>query len=419
MAYTEPTVRHALISLGFLYKNEPGNYKHARSKFATNHQSGPLLIHYNKSVRCLVDRISEPSCPPELALVTCLLFVCIEFLRGNYVAGFTHLTNGLKIIAERQQKHKPDAVDILPDESCSISSNKSLGPSTMIEDKIIPMFIRSIASALMYGVEAETVFKIPLSAPKVFGQKVFTTLQEAQETYFELRNATLLLIRQASKKFAEYQKPNDEDFQLQNRLLECHRTWLRNLELLEGRKILSKEELVSTSALRVSHYSTFIYLSCALAVRQELFDAYLESFKQILCYAKVVIDSQPVVGSRTARFTFEVALIAPLYFVATRCRCPVTRREAVSLLGRGLPREGLWDAEQEAIVSKRLIEMEETEVDPQTGWPLERARIWSSVVDANMDKDGGFWVAFLLSRYVGELEPEVLNTKITWERMCM
>jgi hypothetical protein len=88
MAHSEPSVRHALIALGYLHSTETGSMRHARSRFAGHHESKTLLYHYNKSVRSLVDRINETAYSPEIGLVTCLLFVCMEYLRGNYHTAF-------------------------------------------------------------------------------------------------------------------------------------------------------------------------------------------------------------------------------------------------------------------------------------------------------------------------------------------
>jgi hypothetical protein len=90
-----------------------------------------------------------------------------------------------------------------------------------------------------------------------------------------------------------------------------------------------------------------------------------------------------------AKFTSEMSVIVPMYHAARRCRCPVTRRRAVALLERGLPREGLFDTEQHVLVLKRIVEFEERELDPRTGWPVEETRLWGCVIDANMGQNGG------------------------------
>jgi hypothetical protein len=65
----------------------------------------------------------------------------------------------------------------------------------------------------------------------------------------------------------------------------------------------------------------------------------------------------------------------------------------VSLLERNLPREALWDAKLHAMVGRRVIEIEEKEVDEETGLPLLRSRLVHATV-GDMDEHGGSWVEF-------------------------
>lgn len=410
MAHSEPAVRHALIALGYLYETETGSMKHARSKLVADEERGVLLVHYNKSIHCLVSSMARSVQNTEVALVTCVLFVCIEFMRGNYHTAFTHMTNGLKIISERQTMYEDDS---------QISSPESTRTADMIDQKLVPIFIRGVASALMYGVDAENVFNIPWPKPSVSSQQIFSTLQQAHEACHELRNATIVQIRIMAKKIFDLESFSNDDYQRQAELLACHHSWYQNFEAFEQQQQLSDEDRIACSALKASHYSTFVYLSCAADLRQTAYDAHLETFKKILHHAKIVVDSLPNTSSPAAHFTFDISIIPPLYFVVTRCRCPITRREAVSLQAQNPPREGLWDAEQHVVVSKRLIEMEESEVDPLTGWPVENTRLCSSVIDANMDHNGGFWVQFLYSKWVGEVGGTELHKKLIWERFVL
>jgi hypothetical protein len=68
------------------------------------------------------------------------------------------------------------------------------------------------------------------------------------------------------------------------------------------------------------------------------------------------------------------------FYAATRCRCPITRRESASLLERNSLQETLWDAEQHAKVARRIIEIEESEVDGEKGWPVQKSRLPSMFI---------------------------------------
>jgi hypothetical protein len=191
MAHSEPTVRHAVIALGYLSKTEPGNLKHARSGFQVLNGSRFFLYHYNEAVRNLIVRMAEPSYSPEIGLVNCLLFVCIEFLRANYCTAFTHMTNGLRLIGEWQKSQRVDSP--FGDLACTAR------PKNLIEEVLLPMFQRSMTSAQLYGCAVEEHFSIPFPTPENFIQLPFS-LDEAERSSRELRNASILFLRQTGMK---------------------------------------------------------------------------------------------------------------------------------------------------------------------------------------------------------------------------
>jgi hypothetical protein len=45
------------------------------------------------------------------------------------------------------------------------------------------------------------------------------------------------------------------------------------------------------------------------------------------------------------------------------------------------------------MVVQRTIELEEREVDPVSGWPVQRARLGPAII-MDMNATGGFWVGF-------------------------
>lgn len=347
LAHSEPAVRHALVALGHLHKNEDGTLKHARSKFAAQHDSRTLLYYYNKAVRCLVDRMAQASYPPEVGLVTCVIFVCMEFLRGNYHTAFTHLTNGLKILSECEERLRHDS---LMTPRLMRSDSKPYCTSTrpsLIEDELQPIFMRAVASALMYGVDAEDFIDIPEASAQHYQNLHLETVRQVQLSCHKLRNQSILHIRNMSRKVYDTDTPiTAEDYQAQENLLECQRAWYKALQRFETHVPLSEADKVTISALRTHYLAIYIWTDCLMEVRQTPFDAHLDGFIDLLLHAEVVLD---FMGGQKAqastRFTFEISLIPAIFFVATRCRCPVTRRRTLDLLARNPPREGLWDAE--------------------------------------------------------------------------
>jgi hypothetical protein len=417
MAFAEPSVRHALIALGYLHSTEPGSMSHARSRFAGQQESGILLHHYNESIRGLLDRMSEPSYTPEVGLVTCLLFVCMEYLRGNHHTAFRHLTSGMKMIFDLDGTKRRDSSISLPmDMPESVSITESC-KSSLVEDELKPIFTRALASAMMYGATYQLAIPPPRKRPGLR----FQNIRDAQLLAHELRNQSILHIYMMSRRhfYSPEQPFTAEELEQHDLMISCQGDWYRALKTYRDEHQLTDADQLAVSALLMHHHATHIWALCSLEVNETLFDAHLEDFKAILHHSEHVLDSMDLKAAQpAAKFTFEISLIPSLYIVATRCRCPITRRKAVALLARKPPREGLWDAEQHFMVAQRAIELEEKEVDPKTGWPVEKARFWSCVIEAGMDHKGGFWGAFMPVIWVHERtplgKPKILQEYFVW-----
>ncbi|KAF2106005.1 hypothetical protein BDV96DRAFT_694484 [Lophiotrema nucula] len=452
MAQSEATIRHALIALGFLLKSEPGSLKHARSEAASEKQDKTLLLNYNKALRSLADRMAEPTYAPEVGFVACLLFICIEYVRGNYHAAFTHLSSGLRLLSQYQKKTRvltylrsASTPPSPPAQEDFAAASQSHG-SSLLADKIVPIFIGAMGSGLLYGASLEEIVDISVPRPTSFRGQNFSSLWEVVIAGHELQNATVLFARNMAQKISVRQPITTKDLELQADFLECHRAWFDALDQFERERDLENKDAVEIHALRITSYATYTTACCATDDDAMQWDAHLDSFKAILYHAKRVVEamgllrtsdisdaasatmspiSNASMGSSSpasptgttetppsssasprkpgANFTFQLFLIPILHYVLMRCRCPITRREIIALLDLDLPREALWDAEQHAAVARRILEIEEASVD-ERGWPKEETRLWCAVIDGNMDEKGGFLVTFA---YVTWIRTEV------------
>jgi hypothetical protein len=57
------------------------------------------LQQYNKAISCLSRCLSQGPQSEEITLMCCVLFICLEFLRGNIDTAISHLLSGLGIMA--------------------------------------------------------------------------------------------------------------------------------------------------------------------------------------------------------------------------------------------------------------------------------------------------------------------------------
>ncbi|CAN9149622.1 unnamed protein product [Alternaria sp. RS040] len=354
--------------------------------------------------------MSEASYAPETGLVTCLLFACIEFLRADKHNALLHMRNGLYIVSELRRRH---GVDTLSRESrTKIIHNGISGPLEMIEKTLVPIFTQGLISALLHGVDVDMEFAfLESTLLNHLHLQTFNNLREARFSYCEMRDASIILARDFAIKLFQGLEPSPSDVERQTHVLACHQTWFRALLAFEeSSALISEEDRLAMIALKIGYYTTYTASACVHDASQMSFDAYLDSFKTIIYHAEFLVNKTVDTASPTqehrmhsgaaANFTFDTCLVPALYYVALRCRHPSTRRAAIALLSRDLPREGLWDPGLYRIVAERIVEIEEKEVDGK-GWPVERTRLWSASVTADVGEESGLRSDFLFARHVG------------------
>ncbi|KAL7962807.1 hypothetical protein V8C34DRAFT_269948 [Trichoderma compactum] len=86
-ACVDPAVLHAATALGAAHKN-----KEAIS-----------LVEYNQAIQHLrrhLYRLDNDAL--RVSLITCMIFACLELLRGGFKTGHTHLSNGMQLLREIQ-----------------------------------------------------------------------------------------------------------------------------------------------------------------------------------------------------------------------------------------------------------------------------------------------------------------------------
>ncbi|KAF3006893.1 hypothetical protein E8E13_011096 [Curvularia kusanoi] len=400
MAHDEPSVRSALVALGHLNKSQKGSLQHARqySVAAKTPERKPFLLNYNKAIRQLINDMARPSFPPEQGLVICLLFACIEFLQADAAVAFTHIRSGLNIFHELRQRRQ-----LTPGSKSLQEAHGHIIPARLnsIEQILVQILTWSLASAMPYGMYLKTDFEYLKSCPKHFAGTTFASLADVRSSFSDIRNAAILLARDLG---IEVYGPEELTLfarERQNSLLSSHRTWLEALTSLESSRTWSKDEMTTLSAIKVEYYSSFTACSCLTDWTQMTFDAHLADFQSILVHARHVVDSLSLPNCHTqskaigaaAHFTFVTSFVPAMFNFAIRCRCPVTRREAVKILASDIPREGLWDPAQYRKVAERVIEIEESEVDDR-GWPTQASRLCRSTPGPEIDEFGGFQVEF-------------------------
>lgn len=121
----------------------------------------------------------------------------------------------------------------------------------------------------------------------------------------------------------------------------------------------TKSEEVTRNVLRIQHFAASIQIATFFYNDQLAYDAYISDFTQIIDLGSKIVQD-PAFSTEWGKFSVDIGVVQPLYYVACRCRHPILRRRAISLLYRA-GREGVWDGEAMSAVASWVMEREERE----------------------------------------------------------
>ncbi|KAM0247599.1 hypothetical protein ACHAQJ_009791 [Trichoderma viride] len=347
----EPAVLHAVTALGAAHKNE-------------EHIS---LIEYNKAIRHLRHSLNRSDRDAlRVCLITCMLFVCLELLRGGFKAGYAHLSNGLRILREIQSYE-------------GITTNNEdiilRSHAQSVEDTLVEVFSRlnvqtalfsHVSSYLLYvgeNAQASRTYDIP---------PIFSSLRDARKHLDALINGSHSLGQQASQLLLGQQPFPEVLYRDQEHLETALMKWLVTMDS-------SLKELTRTPTWRTKFgipmlflYHTMTRIMAATSLRgvdEMIFDKYLPDFELLLkqssdLWAMMLHElkkSFHVKGSKMPdiNFTIDMGFIPPLYYALAKCRQPNLRRVILKLLKEVPHREGAWDGFTVIHMGNILIGLEE------------------------------------------------------------
>jgi hypothetical protein len=382
ISHVEPTIRHAVMAVSFLHEQSEAS---ARAPtfgsrilpLVADPQNKFALQHYNSAIRCLVENVdSRHDQAEELALLTCLLFICIEFLQARVRPAMIHLEQGLSILCRSEEQ----AYICSPLERRS----KTILTSALVTEHLFPLFSRLSLLPPMFGSPLASLQETILSDSSFLSildmPSTFSTLIDARSTLVQLMSLCLRFVRSTDtvkfnpvseienlKQMVQHQSNLEEALeQWHVAFLPFTRNFSTEVTRVEGARNTEATVAINNSKiLRVYHVVTTIWTRTALIPSESSFDQHIQSFSSIvkLTSSLLLSESRPDLDDRpTSTFTFEMGVIPPLYFTAIKCRHLPTRMAALSLLrASSTRRENLWDARVMARVAERVIEIEHGE----------------------------------------------------------
>ncbi|PMD53606.1 uncharacterized protein K444DRAFT_141877 [Hyaloscypha bicolor E] len=454
-ASSSPAVQHAAIAFGAVYEQRVANDGRLASSPNDKRLGVLSSLCYANAIRILRHCVAESSQAPEKLeeiMITCLIFIFMEILRGDDIAAVTHLDGALKIYS----CGPPPGQALF-----HLKENKVTSEMDTTLEKLTNAFLRLDIQSVQY-MGSRTPWE-PDRASLWFQTRedipaTFETLLGARDSlYAQLANIMNFVtpLEGAEKCFPAWSPHPDRGFDIYTVF---HGSTYRDYDLpkaatkrrhfmyilsrwksafqgfLQKGTVKTPEALAGCALLLLAYYTTRINLAVSYTTDECCYDEQLSSFKKIMEQVKVHLKytthaspsqlprdpngnlpyNMPRLKPRKNHFKVHSTLCYPLYYTALECRYKPLRQSALALL-RNADSEGIWDADMLARIAEFVIDVEEhLEPDsrnvsadsPSFGVP-ETNRI--HCLSLNVDKDRGIvWLRY--NRRTMETQGEISDS---------
>lgn len=354
--YVYHPLRHAAIALASLHQCFIAGQEKLYSQQRKHDNARFALRQYTKAIEGTRKSLKDKDHSIIITVMCCVLFFCFESLRGQLASALIHLQSGFKILRS----------SYLQIDGSSVASK------SVIRTEILSVFSRFGFQANYFidkthlVNEAQIIFQLEsLSSHRL---KPITTLEEAQACLYSCLNGTMFAnhaevpLKDLNSIGANYHMTRCAQLILfgdrsadavkgREKALTVLEEWStsfkRFLRAQEGS--MSSKEINGSMLLKLHHSVASLMLTAACGCSKEQ----IRHFKQILEWSKALITADhSIMTTVMPAFSPDVGIIAPLFFVATKCPDPILRAEAKEVLASGPRREGIWDAD----VAVKIIE---------------------------------------------------------------
>jgi Fungal specific transcription factor domain len=354
VSHAEPAVYNALLTIGQLFDTplRPDDpCKVALEDMPAN--SKRVFTWYSTAVSELQKAMNRGRQSVALALLSCLLFTCVEYQLHNAPCALLLLQRGLALL-ETTLDGKQDSIQY--DSATSA-----------ILDSVIPFFSRHAIVSATFGQPPPPSWKIDASSFELLEHawSSIETMDEAQVSLYSLMyqgNAFVRIVWLLNR----YPTPAPSLVAGQREMEAKVDAWrvayLKLCENMEDPKSMNCDGTLTNAYLLMYHSVLKVWVATCTSPFQTAFDAYFTIFEEILVHAEAILSTKQNDLEANSPFAVEMGLIPPLFFVATKCREPSLRRRALSLLERSpLPR-GLWRVLPTIQVVRKVIDLEEEDI---------------------------------------------------------
>ncbi|KAF1996370.1 hypothetical protein P154DRAFT_443552 [Amniculicola lignicola CBS 123094] len=353
----EPAVLHAVIALSSAHRLLPETCRVQGIRSGSDEKERFFLRQYTKAINLLQPHFERrDTASMRIIFIVCVLFVCLEYLRGDYSTGYAHLQSGLKLLEQCQDK--------VPRRGGFRLLRAS---SDTVDDCIADTFAKLFVQAELFGQSPDSSYPAQPHRPMLPSNVLSPDLQRQR-----LDELLHLIVRLTShRKFATaagHCVPSDDN---QQRVEAGLSAWFKayRVSKVDHLSQTNPREAFANRILHIYHVMADIEASTLFRSGGEMiYDSQLHKFVSIIsqcmsAHRASKATSDAVFGleedSEMSHSIADMGWIAPLYYTAVKCRNHRVRLQAIRLIESDVHKEGIWDAELATSVAREVMRMEE------------------------------------------------------------
>ncbi|KAE9369184.1 hypothetical protein N431DRAFT_546736 [Stipitochalara longipes BDJ] len=382
----EPAIRHAAVALGALHEtfeaipNTNLNFtlseKRSHDVFA--------MQQYSKAIKALLGSNGGQEQAIDVALVTCVLFIYFEILRGHHATALSHINGGIKILSSLHPSPASSTTSPFPSPISQSSTPYVSTPTLTL------LFIRFDTQASSIIANRQRILISPDLGNPFSGYtpeipSEFRSLEEARNSLDYIRTEALRMMDTVDRSnrvkikimLACVQSTAGLRLGLWDRAFGSFVSRKKKEGSTKGGQIeggvgtreTEKAWKDAINVLRVQRIfnSFFFCVDLERVLRDEgIWDEYTADFEEILRLSEAIIGPETPSSGNSEEvkrvLCLDAGIIMPLYFVATKCRIGAIRWKAIALLRRTERQEGLCNSVLTALVAERLVRIEEEQI---------------------------------------------------------
>jgi hypothetical protein len=391
VAQVEPTVRHGVFALGCLFRHLDLSDNISECTCAHCSQA---LRQFNKSISAFRAYLQRPPMEQsiDIALLSCLIFVCIESYRMNNLNTIDLISKGCWMIA-------------------GVASSDAQSFATTLDENLLKAFDRLWLLSNMFGRHVPR----PRPHPSIARIDVFDSIEAARDSLHDittLAQSLRLRVYQAQVQSASSLETSTKIAALkqeQGPILELLENWRdRFQDLMERKGMQSFVRSKAWYGLTNRYLISKIRTAACMDPTEATDDDQVEDFQKLVTVAEEGL-TRFATTAEDKRFSLESSFLPALYVTAIKCRHPTVRRKALELLCLAGVRETLWQKYELICVAARVIELEEgvsalkSEQLPPA-FSRQPLRFYDVLLDLNYRQEGKSFihVAYLVHGAPGE-----------------